>query len=228
MWIILDVIRWTGVLFFATIAIRLASAFVGVWLGRNEDELPERDWRWWLTWAIMLAVGASLVDLQFGGFYSFNDPDGISWSFDGHGWPLVHQYSLWEASSLTRSADVAIYFTALAVNLLSLVVLLAAARFVVDRWFLGAAGAPRTRRELAKAAVGWLAALAGVLWIERFFLGPVAMPGTEIMVYTPLVHLPWYSRWPVVFALTCAMYVFGWWFSRGVKAFFRLRDEGVL
>lgn len=228
MWIILDVIRWTGVLFFALIAARVAGAIVGAWLGRNEDEPPERDWRWWLIWAIMLPIGASLVDLQFGGSYLFTDPERIDWSIDGHGWPLVHQYPLWEASGLTRSVDVAIYLTALAVNLLSLVVLLAAARFVVERWFLGAAGARRTRRDVAKAAAGWLAALAGVLWIERFFAGPVAMPGTEIMVYTPLVHLAWYSRWPVVFALACAMYVFGWWFLLGVKAFFRLREEGVL
>ncbi|HUY91642.1 MAG TPA: hypothetical protein VMV10_23070, partial [Pirellulales bacterium] len=79
MWIILDVIRWTGVLFFAVIAARLAGAMVDFWTGRSEDE-PEQDgWRWWLTWAILLSVGASLVDLQFGGFYSFNDPAGVNW-----------------------------------------------------------------------------------------------------------------------------------------------------
>jgi hypothetical protein len=228
MWIILDVIRWTGVLFFALIAARIAGAIACACLGRDEDERGVRGWRWWAAWAILLAIGASLVDLQFGGFYLFTDPERIDWSFDGHGWPLVHQYSLWEASSLTRSVDVAIYFAALAVNLLSLVVLLTAARFVVDRWFFGAAGARPTRRDMATAAAGWLAALAGVLWIERFFAGPVAMPGTEIMVYTPFVHLPWYNRCPVVFALACALFILGWWFSRGVKAFFRLREEGVL
>jgi hypothetical protein len=54
------------------------------------------------------------------------------------------------------------------------------------------------------------------------------MPGTEIMVYTPFVHLAWYNRCPVVSALACALFILGWWFSRGVRAFFRLREEGVL
>ncbi|HUY93269.1 MAG TPA: hypothetical protein VMV10_31365, partial [Pirellulales bacterium] len=195
---------------------------------RSEDE-PEQDgWRWWLTWAILLSVGASLVDLQFGGFYSFNDPAGVNWQFDGHGWPLVHQHSLLQSGELHRTADVAIYFAALAVNLLSLAILLAAAKFVVGRWLLGVAGLRRTWRTFVAVAAGWLAALAGVLWIERWFAAPVAVPGTAILFYTPLVHLPWYSRGPVVFGLACALFVVGWWVVRGAKAFVRLRDEGVL
>ena len=228
MWIILDAIRWTGVLFFALIAGRFASALVGLFAGREEDEERERDWRWWTAWAVLLSVGAALVDLQFGGFYNFNDPLGINWSFDGHGWPLIHQHSLLESVELNRAADVAIYFAALGADLLAVLGLLAATRFVVDRCLPAAAAAQRNWRSFGAMVAGWFAALVGVLWIERFFAGPVELPGTQIMIYTPLVHQPWYSRWPIVFALACALTIGGWWLSRGVKAFFRLRDEGVL
>lgn len=228
MWIILDVIRWTGVLFFATIAARLSIALVDLLTGRHEDDEIERDWRWWLMWAILLAVGASLVDLQFGGMYSFKDPLGVDWTFEGHGWPLVHQHSLLESAELHRPAEVAIYFAALAVNLLSIAALLAATKFVVERWFLSSLAAPRNWRTLAALAAGWLAALTGVLAIESLFVSPVELPGTVMLVYTPLVYQSCYSRWPVVFALACALAVFGWWTARGTKAFFRLRDEGVL
>ena len=228
MWIILDVIRWTGMLFFAIVAARLSVALVDVLTGRHEDDAVERDWRWWLLWAILLTVGASLVDLQFGGMYSFKDPIGVDWTFDGHGWPLVHQHSLLESVELHRAADVAIYFAALFVNLLAIAALLAATKFVVECWLLNSLGTPRTWRTVAALAAGWLAALAGVLAIERLFASPVELPGTVMLVYTPLLYQPWYSRWPIVFALACGLAVFGWWTARGVKAFFRLRDEGVL
>lgn len=228
MWIILDILRGGAVLFFAVISARLAAAIVDASTKRGEDEPETGGWRWWLAWAVLLSIGAALVDLQFGGFYSYTDPAGGSWDFEGHGWPLVHQQAFFESWTLVRSTDVALYLLALAFNLFSLAILLAAAKFVVGRWLLGAAGARRNWRGTIVAAAGWLAALGGVLWIERWFAVPVEVPGTGILVYTPLVYLPWYSRAPVLFALVCALFIVGWWIALGTKAFFRLRDEGVL
>ena len=228
MWIILDVLRGVAVLFFAIISARLAGAIVDAWTNRGEGEPAEDGWRWWLLWAVLLSIGAALVDLQFGGFYSYTDPAGGSWDFEGHGWPLVHQQAFFESWALVRSTDVALYLLALAFNLFSLAILLAAAKFVVGRWLLGAAGARRNWRGTIVAAAGWLAALGGVLWIERWLAVPVDVPGTGILFYAPLVYAPWYSRAPVLFALACALFIVGWWAVLGTKAFFRLRDEGVL
>jgi hypothetical protein len=177
---------------------------------------------------LLLVVAASLVDVQFGGSYFFTDPRGVDWQFDGHGWPLVHQHSLLETAELYRTADVAIYLAALAVNCLCLLALLAAVQFVVDRWLLARAGAPRTWRAVASSGAGWIAALAAIVWFERFLAEPVTVPGTAIMFYTPLIYQAWYIRWPIVVGLACTLFVVGWWAACGVKALARLREEGVI
>lgn len=228
MWAILQVGYAVVVLFLAIAAVRLAGALLAVCLCEPQDEPRPRGWRRRFLWILLLVIAASLVDMQFGGFYFFTDPRGVDWRFDGHGWPLVHQYSLLATSELHRISDVAIYLAALAVNCLSLLALLAATQFVVDRWLLAGAGAPRSWRAIASSAAGWIAALAAIVWFERFLAEPVTVPGTAIMFYTPLIYQAWYIRWPTVLGLACTLFVVGWWAACGVKALARLREEGVI
>ncbi|HEV7225826.1 MAG TPA: hypothetical protein VGN42_24180 [Pirellulales bacterium] len=242
MWVMLQVGYAVVVAFLAIAAVRLAAALLAIFVrGPAEEPRPRTVWRR-LLWLLLAAIAASLVDLQFGGFYFFTDPRGVDWKFDGHGWPLVHQHSLLETSTLYRTADVAIYLAALAVNVLSLLAILAATDFVVDRWLLCRYGAPphskeppgapaipsKTRRLAAASAAGWIAALAAVAWLERWLAEPVTVPGTAILFYTPLVYQSWYSRWPVAIGLACVLFVVGWWVVRGVQALARLREEGVI
>jgi len=226
----------------AIAAVRLAAALLAIIVHGPAEEPRRRGGRRRLLWLLLAAIAASLVDLQFGGFYFFTDPRGVDWKFDGHGWPLVHQYSLLETAALYRTADVANYLAALAMNMLSLLAILAAAEFVVDRWLLCRCGAPppskeppiieaapsKTWRLPAASAAGWIAALAAVVWLERWFAEPVTVPGTAIMFYTPLIYQSGYSRWPVLIGLACVLFVVGWWVVCGVQALARLREEGVI
>jgi len=253
MWVILQVGYAIVIVVLAIAAVRLAAALLASFVRDPAEEPRRRSGRRRLLWLLLAAIAASLVDLQFGGFYFFTDPRGVDWKFDGHGWPLVHQHSLLETAALYRTADVAIYLAALAVNVLSLLAILAATEFVVDRWLLSRHGVPPPSKEppgavdvgggamdmaptrpskpwrLAPAsAAGWIAALAAVVWLERWFAEPVTVPGTAIMFYTPLIYQSGYSRWPVLIGLACVLFVVGWWVVCGVQALARLREEGVI
>ncbi len=180
-----------------------------------------------LGWTVLLPIAAALISLQFGGFYAFTDSRGGSWSYFGHGWPLGHQFSFMETFNLHRDSEHAIYFAALAANLASLLAILAAVRYLLDR-FLSAVNTARVGTAAALNAAAGLAAFAVAMLTDRWLADPVVIPGTSMLFYTPLAHDLWYCRLPVLVGLSCLWFVFGGWIVRGVKTFFRLREEGVI
>lgn len=227
MWAIFQLIRTSVLLLIAAMAVRIAT-WAARWLSGAAARREElKRWRL-IGWAILLPISAALVSLQFGGFYGFTDSNGGDWSYFGHGWPLGHLYSFSELIPLRRQSDLAIYLTALAVDLLSLVVILAATRALLDRWLLLAHEKPRRWRLAAAQAAGWLAALAAVLLADRWLADPVIVPGTSILFYTPLAHDLWYCRAPVLFGLSCVLFAATGWLTKGVKTLARLRNEGVI
>lgn len=228
MWVILQLIRIIVLAFLALAAARIGAWLTRVLCGRASRETRRFGWRWRLAWVVMFAISAALIAMQVGGFYSFTDSRGGDWSYFGHGWPLGQQFSLSEAFELHRGAEAAFYLVALAVNLISLVVILAAVRLLLDRQLSPSDAKPRSPREFAVEAAGWLAALMMVLLIDRTLADPVKVPGTSILFYAPLAHEIWYCKLPILFGLGCLLLVVGQWLTRGVKAVVRLRKEGVI
>jgi hypothetical protein len=227
MWMVLQLIRTSVLIFFAAAAIRIATAIARAFYAPPARQSGKFNGRRLLGWTVLLPIAAALISLQFGGFYAFTDSHGGSWSYLGHGWPLGHQFSLMETFNLHRDSEHAIYFAALATNLASLLAILAAVRYVLDR-LLTAVEAARAGREAALNAAAGLAAFAVALLIDRWLADPVVIPGTSMLFYTPLAHDLWYCRLPVLVGLSCLLFVFGAWIVRGVKAFFQLREEGVI
>lgn len=229
MWAIFQLIRVSVLLFLSVGAVRIATALVRLFSRATDRRDRKFSWRWWLAWGVMLPISAALISLQFGGFYAFTDSRGGSWSYFGHGWPLGHQFSLTETSeNLYRQSDVAIYLAALAMNLATLIAILAATRYLLDRWLAPTDAEPRVARAGARDAAAWLAALFLVLIVDGWLAEPVIVPGTSLLFYTPLAHDLWYCRLPVLVGLSCLVFVGELWLARGVKAFFRLREEGVI
>ncbi len=228
MWVIFQFIRIIVLAFLALAAARIATWLTRVLCGRAARETPKSGWRWRLAWVVMFAISAALIAMQVGGFYSFTDSRGGDWSYFGHGWPLGQQFSLSEAFQLHRGSEAAFYLMALAVNLISLVVILAAVRLLLDRWLSPSDAKPRSRREFAVEAAGWLAALMIVLLIDSMLADPVKVPGKSILFYAPLAHEIWYCKQPILVGLSCLLLIVGQWLTRGVKTFVRLRKEGVI
>lgn len=227
MWMVLQLVRTSVLIFFAVAATRIATAIARVFYDTPARQTENFEGRRLLAWVVMLPIAAALISLQFGGFYVFTDSRGGSWSYFGHGWPLGHQFSLMETFNLRRNSERAIYFTALAANLASLLAILAAVRCVLDR-FLNAVDKARMGRAAALDAAGALAAFAVALSLDRWLADPVVIPGASMLFYTPLAHDLWYCRAPVLVGLSCMLFVLGGWIARGVKTFFRLREEGVI
>ncbi len=225
MWMIIRTIQWGVSLFFAVAAVRLATALVGVWRPDPPGD-KRRDGRWLFGWLVLLSVALALVHCEAGSFYGFQDPWGGDWSFDAHGWPLAEPRALFDMSGNGPTVE-AIYWMAMAVDLLCSLALLAGTRLVVDRW-LAACDAPARWPALRREAAGWLAALLAVLGCERLALRPLTLPGTELIVYSTLVYETAEVRAGMLIGLTCLMFLIGLAIARGIATVRSLYAEGVI
>lgn len=225
-WLFVGIIRWFLSLSAAIVAVRMATALVAVRRPLEVAERRRRDARWAFGWLVMLAVGLSIVRCQAGGFYSFVDPHGGEWLFDGHGWPLTEQNGLFDRSGVRPTVN-AIYWTAVTVDLALTLLILAATRIVVDH-LLAAWGSPNRWSVLGKVVGGWCVALIAVLLAERLVSQPRLFPGTELIIYTTLLHEPTEIRVGMLVGLSAAVYL-GVLATKGMlKTVNRWRDEGLL
>jgi hypothetical protein len=207
------------------VAVRVATSIVALWCPPPEGE-RRRDAKWLLGWVVMLGVAMALVHCQAGDFYSFRDPAGNDWNLDAHGWPLAEPRELFSRYGESGSLA-AIYLTAIVFDLGCSLLLLVATRMVIDRW-LAAWQSPSRRSALAREAAGLGLALLAVLACERSFARPLTLPGTEMMVYTPLVYESAEVRLGMLLGIASAALLLGLGIARGAAAVRRLRNEGVI
>ncbi|HVX14258.1 MAG TPA: hypothetical protein VHC22_23935 [Pirellulales bacterium] len=223
-WLIIRAFQWAAMLFVAVVAVRLATSLITFW--RLADSGRRRDAKWLLGWLVMLAVAMALLHCQAGDFYSFRDPAGNDWNFDAHGWPLAEPCPIIDRYG-GRVSPPAVYFTAIAFDLICSLLLLIATRLVLDRW-LTAWDSLSRRSALLREAAGFGLAIVAILTCERFVTTPITLPGTAMMIYTPLVHESATVRVGMLLGLASAVVLLGLGFLRGIAAARRLRDEGVI
>lgn len=224
-WLVFQGVQWAATLLAACVAVRVANGII-VLLWPVPLAKKRRDGWWLLAWLIMLSVATALVHCQVGDFFSFRDPAGNDWTFDAHGWPLAEPTSLMNSVN-KNGAAAAIYLTAILVDLACSLLLLMATRMVIDRW-KNAWATPQRWSILGREAAGWCAALVVVLACERLVASPINLPGTNMILYTTLIYERPEVRAGVLVALACVAYCAGLALFRGLRAFNRLRDEGVI
>lgn len=224
-WLVIRTIQWGVTLCVAVLAVRLASALIAAWRPPATGQ-RRRDGRWLFGWLVMLALSLALLHCQVGGYYGFRDPWGGDWDFEGHGWPLTEPQGIFERSG-GSSAGEAIYWLAIAADLVCSVLLLAATRIVADRW-IAAYDAPARWPALRKEAAGWCIALLAVLACERLAARPITLPGSELIVYSTLFYELPEVRAGMLIGLASAAYLVGLSVALGIRTLKRLRDEGVV
>jgi hypothetical protein len=225
-WVVFRAIQWAAFFFAATVAVRLASALVGVCRPDAARESRRRDGRWLFGWLVLLAVSLALVHCQLGGYYSFAEPNGGAWDFDGHGWPLTDPHTLVDRLGASAS-DEAIYWIAVAVDLLFSLMLLAATRLVVDRW-ISAWDAPARWPRVRSEAAGWCAALLVVVLCERVADRSHTVPGTNLIVYSTLLHEPPEVHAGMLIGLASIALLIGIRVLHAARMLKRWRKEGVI
>ena len=226
-WLVIRAIQWTAALIAAVAAVRLASALVAPWRPPETRE-KRRDARWFLAWLLMLAVALALVRCQAGSFFSFLDPSGHNWNFDAHGWPLAEPKSVIDRIRSGGLSVEAIYWTAIAADILCSLMLLAATRLVIDRWLAAWDTGAYRWQSLGREAAGWCLALLAVFACEGLAARPLKLPGTELILYSTLIYEEPLVRAGVLIGLTSAVFLMGIGVGRGAAAVKRLRSEGVI
>jgi hypothetical protein len=225
MWMVYRTIVWGASLFAAIVLVIVATGLVAIWRSPSSGR-RRRDGRWLLSWLILLPTSLAILHCEAGGYHSFTDPLGGDWNFDGYGWPLTVPQEAFVSNSAS-SAVRAICCVSSAVDLGVTLLLLAAVRLVIDRYF--AAWDCRTCwQAIGREAIGCCVALVLVLVCQRLAARPITLPGTEIIAYTTLLYDPPEVRAGVLIGVVSAVYLLGLGVVRGARTLKRLRDEGVL
>jgi hypothetical protein len=223
--LVMRAIVWSATLFAAVVLVRVATLLVSIWRPAGAHE-SRRDGRWLFGWLVLIAAATAVVHCEAGGFYSFRDPVGGDWEFDGHGWPLTVPREALESSGGSPALQ-AICWMAVIVDLLAALLLVGSVRLMVDRC-LAAWDEPRRWPALARETAGWCAGLALVLVCECWAARPIALPGTELIVYSTLIYESPEVRAGILFSVASIVYLSGRNLLRGWRTLKRLHDEGVV